>query len=105
MSFVVLYLPFFRQWLITHLLSAFLPFQHLFTDSSCGDYLIAPPPFSGSLSVFPPLLLCASFSSLFIIQYSFCWGGESVSQGAMLVYPRGDWGVPHDIWCSPTWSA
>jgi hypothetical protein len=27
MSFVVHYLPYFRQWLITHPLSAFLPFQ------------------------------------------------------------------------------
>jgi hypothetical protein len=32
MTFVVCYLPCFRQWLITHLLLAFLPFQSLFTD-------------------------------------------------------------------------
>jgi hypothetical protein len=49
MSFVVCYLPYFRQWLITCLLSALLLFQ-----------LLAPP-FSSVLSDFPPPLLCASF--------------------------------------------
>jgi hypothetical protein len=33
MSFVVHYLPYFRQWLITGLLWAFLAFQPLFTGS------------------------------------------------------------------------
>jgi hypothetical protein len=37
MSFVVCYLPYFRQWLITCLLLAFLLFQPLFTDSSHED--------------------------------------------------------------------
>jgi hypothetical protein len=31
MNFVDCYLPYFRQWLMTHLLSAILPFQPLFT--------------------------------------------------------------------------
>jgi hypothetical protein len=31
------YLPYFRQQLITCLLSAFLPFQPLFTECSHGD--------------------------------------------------------------------
>jgi hypothetical protein len=34
MIFVIHYLSCFREWLITYSLSAFLPFQHLFTDSS-----------------------------------------------------------------------
>jgi hypothetical protein len=34
MSFVICYLPCFREWLITRPLSAFLPFLHLFTDNS-----------------------------------------------------------------------
>jgi hypothetical protein len=34
MSSVICYLPYFGEWLIVHLLSAFLPFQCLFTDSS-----------------------------------------------------------------------
>jgi hypothetical protein len=33
MSFVIRYLPSFREWLYHPLLLAFLPFQHLFTDS------------------------------------------------------------------------
>jgi hypothetical protein len=43
------YLPYFRQWLITHLLSAHLPFQSLFRVSLHGDQLLA------SL---PPSLMC-----------------------------------------------
>jgi hypothetical protein len=35
--FVVCYLSYFRQWLITHLLLAFLPFQLFVTDNSCRD--------------------------------------------------------------------
>jgi hypothetical protein len=37
MSFVDSYLPYFRQWLITGPLLAFLPFQILFTESSHED--------------------------------------------------------------------
>jgi hypothetical protein len=37
MSFVNHYLSYFRHRLITHPLSAFLPFQTLFTESSHGD--------------------------------------------------------------------
>jgi hypothetical protein len=33
MIFVIHYLPCFGEWLIACLLSAFLPFQFLFTDS------------------------------------------------------------------------
>jgi hypothetical protein len=43
MSFVDLYLPYFKQWLITCTLSACLPFQPLFTVSLRGDQLLAIP--------------------------------------------------------------
>jgi hypothetical protein len=33
MSSVIHYLPYFGEWLVACLFSAFLPFQHLFTDS------------------------------------------------------------------------
>jgi hypothetical protein len=39
--------------------SAFL-FHHLFTDSSCGDQVLAPPPFPVHLQ-HPNLLICVSF--------------------------------------------
>jgi hypothetical protein len=90
---VVSYLPCFRQWLITHLVLAFLPFQRLFTDSS---WRLAPysPHFSGALSGILPLPLCASFQ--FVVYCSvifFLQGGEGqFAQGAMLVYPGGGWG-------------
>jgi hypothetical protein len=67
MSFLNHYLPYFKQQLITHLLLALLPFQHLFTESPHRDLLLAPPPFSDALSEFPPPLLCASFQ--FVVYY------------------------------------
>jgi hypothetical protein len=54
------YLPYFGQWLIIHPLLALLSFQRLLTNSSQGDQLLAPHPFSGALSEFPPSLLCVS---------------------------------------------
>jgi hypothetical protein len=69
---VDLYLPYFRQQLITGLLSV-LPFQLLFAESSRRDQLLAPPPFSGVLSASHPLCCVLVFSSLFI-QF-FCEGG------------------------------
>jgi hypothetical protein len=56
MSFVDHYLPYFRQQLITCSLLALLPFQLLFTESSCRYQLLAPPHFSGALSA--TLSLC-----------------------------------------------
>jgi hypothetical protein len=76
MSFVDRYLIYFRQWLITHLLSALLPFQPLFTESSCGDQHLAPSPFSGVLSATPSLHFLFVFSSLFIVQFFFVGGGS-----------------------------
>jgi hypothetical protein len=72
-SFVDCYLPYFRQWLINHLLLAILPFQHLFTENLVGDQLLVPPPFSGALSVSCPLC-CVIVFSLLIIQF-FCFLG------------------------------
>jgi hypothetical protein len=37
------YLPYFRQWLISCLLSVSLPFQSLFTESLHGVHHLAPP--------------------------------------------------------------
>jgi hypothetical protein len=87
MIFVDCYLPYFRQQLITGPLS--LPLQPLFTESSSGDQLLAPLPFSGALPATLSLCCVLVFSSLLIVQFGFlCVGGQS-AQGAMLVYPRG----------------
>jgi hypothetical protein len=82
MSFVDGYLPFFRQWLITRLLSA-VYFSRLCLLLQCAQST-------------PPLLLHVFFSSLFIIQFFFMRQG-SVCPGAMLVYPRGSCG--NTTWC------
>jgi hypothetical protein len=95
MSFVNFYLPYFRQQLITCLLSALLPFQPLFTESSHGEQLLASPPFSSVLSATLPLRCVLVFSSLFIIQV-FLRGGRQSAQWAMLIYPRCGWGIPGD---------
>jgi hypothetical protein len=83
-DFSVCYLPYFRQWLTIRLLLAFLPFEPLFTDISCGDQLLSPPRFSGALSAFPPPLLCGSFQ--FMVYYSvylvfMCVCGVSLPRG------------------------
>jgi hypothetical protein len=93
MSFEDHYLPYFRKWFITCLLSAILLFQHLFTDSWHGDQPLAPHPLS-VLADFLPLLLCASYE--FVVYYlvfvCVCiWGCQS-AQGAMLVFLRSCWG-------------
>jgi hypothetical protein len=76
----------------------FLLFQPLFTESSCGDQLLASPPFSCVLSEFLPLLLCASFQLIvYCSGFFFCWGGVSLPRVGMLVYPRGGWGST--MWC------
>jgi hypothetical protein len=86
LSFVDRYLPYLKQWLITHPLSALLPFWSLFTESSCGDPLLG-----CAYGTLPPLCSMFFFSSLFIILF-FLWGGGQSVQGAMLVYPRGGCG-------------
>jgi hypothetical protein len=96
MSFMDHYLLYFRQQLFTHLLSALVPFLPLFTESSCGDLLLASPTISGAL-IAPHLLCCVLvFSSLFIqffILFCFvCRVGSQPAQGAMLVHPKSAWG-------------
>jgi hypothetical protein len=49
-----------------------LPFQPLFTESSCGDQLLAPNPFSSVLSATPPLCCVLVFSSLFVFSCCVC---------------------------------
>jgi hypothetical protein len=95
MSFVNHYLPYFRQQLVAHPLSALLPFQSLFTESLHGGQLIAPPPFLRCTQSTLPPLLCVPFQ--FLVYYSgfffpFFQGGDQSVQGAMLAYPRGSSG-------------
>jgi hypothetical protein len=85
MIFVDWYLPYFRQWLITHPLSALLPFQPLFTESSCGDQLLAFPLSLVCLHP-PPPLLCVSFQ--FLVYSVFCFVLFCL-QGRGSVCPRG----------------
>jgi hypothetical protein len=90
MSFVVHYLPYFKavayhQPAVS--LPAFLAF--LFTDSSCGDQLLASPHFSSVLSAFSPPLLFVSFQFIVYCSFFFFCMGVQSAQGAMLVYPRG----------------
>jgi hypothetical protein len=92
MSFVGHYLPYFRQWLIIQMLSAFLPFQPLFTESLCRNQLLVHHPFSGAPLATPSLFCVLVFSSLFIVQGFFL-----SAQKAMLVYSRGGWGST--AWC------
>jgi hypothetical protein len=75
------YLPYFRQQVITCPLSSHLPFQSLFTVSSCRDQLLALSPFSGALRAPNPLYCMFLFSSLFIIQVFFYRAGGSVCLG------------------------
>jgi hypothetical protein len=96
------YLLYFRLQLITHLLSALLSFQLLFTKSSCGDQQLATPsPFSSALTESYPFCCMFIFSSLFVVQFFvfcvfgfFCVCGirDQSVQVATLVYPRGDYG-------------
>jgi hypothetical protein len=49
--------------------------SHLFTDSSCGDQILCPSPFSGVLSEFLSPLLCASFQFFVYCSVFFFAGG------------------------------
>jgi hypothetical protein len=74
LSFVVCYLPYFRQGLITRLLWGLLPFQPVFTGSLCGDKLLSPPPFSVAPPTTPSLCCVLIFRSLFTVQlFLFCF--------------------------------
>jgi hypothetical protein len=84
------YLPYFRQWLITCLLLALLPFQSLFTESSHRDQLLAPLPSLVCSEHLPPSAVCSIFQ--FLAYYSvfncFLQGRSQSVQGAMLAFPR-----------------
>jgi hypothetical protein len=70
MSFVDCYVPYFRQQLITHPLSALLPFQSLFIKRSHGDQLLALPPPPVHLQHPTPSVAC-SFSVPCLL-FGFC---------------------------------
>jgi hypothetical protein len=82
MSFVDHYLPYFGQRLITHPLSSVLPFQPLFTESSCRDQLLALSLSFGALIAPHPLYCMFVFNSLFIVQLVFFVGWVSVCPGS-----------------------
>jgi hypothetical protein len=91
-----------------HLLSALLPFQPLFIESSCGDQLLASPSFSGVLLATLPLCCVLVFSSLFSVLFSFFFSffvgqGVSLPRGLCLFIPRVTGEIPHDAWCSSVW--
>jgi hypothetical protein len=70
MTFVDCYLPYFRQRLITSLLLVLLLFQPLFTESSHGNQLLSPTPFSS--------MLCVSFSVPCLL-FNFFFVGQGIS--------------------------
>jgi hypothetical protein len=79
MSFVDRYLPYFMQQLIICLLSAVLPFQSLFTESLCGDLILALPPLSGALTAPHRLAVCSfSVPCLLFSFYLFIYCGAGV---------------------------
>jgi hypothetical protein len=84
MSFVDCSLPYFRQQLITCPLSALLPFQPLFTESSHGDQLLANPPFSSALTAPRPLCYVLVFCSLFTQFFGFLFLGFFAGWGVSL---------------------
>jgi hypothetical protein len=98
MSFVDCYLPYFRQQLVIYPLSALQPFQSLFTGISCGEQLLALPPFSGVLRAPIPSavcffsVLCLLFS--FVLFCFFCGMCVSLSRGLWWFIP----GVAVRIW-------
>jgi hypothetical protein len=100
------YLPYFRQRLITHPLSALLPFQSLFTERSHGDHLLASTPFSGALSA-PHPLCCMSFSFpclLYIYLFIYCKVEVSLPRGLCWFIPGVAVGIPCATYLLTCWS-
>jgi hypothetical protein len=76
MSIVDHYLPYYRQWLITHPLSVLLPFKPLFTESLHGGQLLAPPLFSAALSVNLSLFsVLIVYCSVFFVEWGSIYPG------------------------------
>jgi hypothetical protein len=97
MSFVGCYLPYFRQWLITSLLSALFLFSPCLLNVLKEISSFHLPPSLVHLQ-HPAPLLCVPFQ--FIVYLLFCGVGGQSAQGAMLVYPGVAGGILHDAWCS-----
>jgi hypothetical protein len=89
-DFVIGYLPCFREWLINCWLSVFLPFQHLFTDSSAEISSLTLPLSLVHFQQSCPFHCLLDYSLLFIVQFFGSRG--SVCPGAVLVCPRDGWG-------------
>jgi hypothetical protein len=107
MSFVDRYLPNFKQWLITCLLSALLPLQSLLAEGS-HEISYVSLLHSPVCLKHPAPLLSVPFQFLVTIQvYLFIylfWGVLSLSRGLCWFIPGVAVGMPHDAWCSPVWS-
>jgi hypothetical protein len=99
MSFVVRYLPYFRQWITT----ARLPFQSFFTESSWGDQLLAFPSSPVCSELPTPSAACSFFSSLFIIHF-FCRVGVSLFRGLCWVIPGVAVGILRATYLLTCWS-
>jgi hypothetical protein len=97
-SLVDCYLPNFRQWLITHPLSALLLFQPLYTLLKVHVEVSSLPhsPYPVSLQHSSPLL-CVHFQFLvYCSGFFFCGAGGQSVQGTLLVYLRG--GCGNTVW-------
>jgi hypothetical protein len=108
MSFLDSYLPYFRQWLITCQLLAFLPFQSFVYWSSYGDQLLASPPSPVHFQSSRPLYCVLVFSFLFLVQFFFFFffgRGVSLSRALCWFIIGVAWGILHDTWPSPVRSA
>jgi hypothetical protein len=106
MRFLDCYLPYFSQWLITCPLSAHLPFQPLFTETLHAGQLLATPLFSSAHRAPHPLCFMFIFSSLFTIQFLFCFvlfagQGVSLSKGLCWFIPGVTVGMPHANYLPP----
>jgi hypothetical protein len=79
MSSVIPYLPCFWEWLIAHLLFAFLPFLCLFTDSLVLRPAPCLAPFLWcTFSIPAPSAIVLDYSLLFVIQF---FEGDQSTQG------------------------
>jgi hypothetical protein len=87
MSFVNCYLPYFRQQLITCLLSA-IYFCRLCLLKVHVEFSYLPLFPSPVGSEHPALSVACPFQFLVYYSVFFLWGGSQSVQGAMLVYPR-----------------
>jgi hypothetical protein len=97
------YLTYFRQWLITHLLSALLSFQPLFTESSCGVQLPCSSPLLWCTYSTVPPLLCVhlQFLAYCSVGFFFVGWGFSLPRELRWFIPGVAVGIPHDAWFSP----